>query len=332
MHRVRRVGFLAFASAMVASVLVGSAGARRTDATQVTFIYNQPVVQQFIPWLAANQNLFPSNVNVSVNFVSTAAILPLFQNGSAQFLTAGPPYTETATAAGVPMAHLGSWQLKSDIQFVAQPGISSIKDLAGKTIGITQPGSAAALWTNYVLNKAGLSNGDFHLISLWSLSALNAAFISGTVNAFVDAQPNTNKMLSSVSGSKVIFDFFTSDLQWPNGNIDASLPWVKAHPAATVSVLIGIDRALALTRSNPTLTKQLLATFTNDSDPNDIDVAYQAVLKFQKMVVPFPLASEQFIKKQMMLNGLTQVEPILPKTLLNSTYVTAATKQYKKTH
>jgi ABC-type nitrate/sulfonate/bicarbonate transport system substrate-binding protein len=303
------------------------AGASHADAVPVTISTNFPVVTQFPAWLAAQENLYPPSVNVTVQALSSTTQLPSLLAGGSQFAQTGGSFAELGQAAGVQIAYLAEYVPKTDVQVIAQPGINTMADLRGKKLGISAPGQASELWMNWAVNQAKLTTNDVTLISLGSLGGLDGAFLGGSIDAFVDAQPNTNAELSAVPGSKVIFNFWTSGMNFPQGLLVGYMPWVKAHPAATVAVLTGINRALALIRSSPALVEPLLAQFTNTTNQSDLNVAWNSLLQdMQTTLKPYPLASAQFVHTLLVENGF-DVHAVPPKAVIASpVYVNAAVK------
>ncbi|MEM7394228.1 MAG: ABC transporter substrate-binding protein [Verrucomicrobiota bacterium] len=86
---------------------------------------------------------------------------------------------------------------------VARPGIASIKDLKGKTIGV-EIGFVGHLLLLKALEKNGMTEKDVKLVNV-ATDETPQTLASGDVDAIVAWQPNSGKALEAVAGSKAIF-------------------------------------------------------------------------------------------------------------------------------
>lgn len=65
----------------------------------------------------------------------------------------------------------------------------SAKELKGKRIGVTAPGSSSQIMANYCLKAAGIKPNEVSIIGIGSSSGAIAAIRSGQVDAFVQLDP-----------------------------------------------------------------------------------------------------------------------------------------------
>ncbi|MBI4609388.1 MAG: ABC transporter substrate-binding protein [Candidatus Rokubacteria bacterium] len=70
-----------------------------------------------------------------------------------------------------------------------ETGLRSVRDLRGKTLGITQIGSTFHYSIGNILEKEGLALGDVELVPLQSLGAMSDALAAKRVDAIYTAQP-----------------------------------------------------------------------------------------------------------------------------------------------
>jgi NitT/TauT family transport system substrate-binding protein len=86
---------------------------------------------------------------------------------------------------------------------VARPGIGSLKDLAGKKIGV-EVGFVSHLLLLDGLRKAGMQESDVTLVNMPTNEAAQV-LASGDVDAVVAWQPNSGQALEQVPGSKAVY-------------------------------------------------------------------------------------------------------------------------------
>lgn len=86
---------------------------------------------------------------------------------------------------------------------VAKPGISSLKDLKGKKIGL-EVGVVEHLMLLNALKKAGMSESDVTIVNT-PTGQTPQVLASGQVDAIAAWQPNSGQALKAVAGSKSIY-------------------------------------------------------------------------------------------------------------------------------
>lgn len=69
------------------------------------------------------------------------------------------------------------------------PNFKSLKDLRGKRIGVTAPGSSSHAIANFVLATAGIKPSEVSFIGVGASSAAVAAIESGRIDAFTNLDP-----------------------------------------------------------------------------------------------------------------------------------------------
>lgn len=69
------------------------------------------------------------------------------------------------------------------------PGYKSLKDLRGKKIGVTAPGSSSHAIANFVLATEGIAPNEVSFIGVGASSAAVAAIRSGQIDAFTNLDP-----------------------------------------------------------------------------------------------------------------------------------------------
>ena len=95
---------------------------------------------------------------------------------------------------------------------VVKPGIQSIRDLKGKTVAASAPGTAPYFTLAWMLSKNGLSLKDVNIVNLEPQAAANA-MIAGTAN--LDAAMTYEPFLSAVRANPAAGKIIATTLDYP---------------------------------------------------------------------------------------------------------------------
>lgn len=115
--------------------------------------------------------------------------------------------------------------------------IKSIKDLAGKKVGVSAPGSSTDFFLKYLLKKNGVDPQDVAVIGVGLGATAVAAMEQGQIEAAVMLDPSVTvlqghhkdlRILSDTRTQKDTLAVFGGD--YPGGSLYSTAAWVKAHP------------------------------------------------------------------------------------------------------
>jgi NitT/TauT family transport system substrate-binding protein len=114
--------------------------------------------------------------------------------------------------------------------------IKSIKDLAGKKVGVTAPGSSTDFFLKFLLKKNGLDPTSASVIGVGLNATAVAAMEQGLVEAAVMADPAVTVLQGSHSDLRILADTRTQKDtletfggDYPGGSLYSTLAWVKSH-------------------------------------------------------------------------------------------------------
>lgn len=267
-----------------------------------------PIVQFYPLELGKDYGIFKKyGVDVNVKIVSDSAVAAAMNAGAIQFHITSPPGLELAYAAGVPTKLIGVYGNHTQTYLAADAGISSVKELVGKKIGITAPSGYSAIISKYALHNAGVPFNKVSFVPLGTTNP-NQALISGLANA-VDS--DTSQLLAAQKGKPGVhsLDNFTSVL-WPSGQIWGSTPWMSKHPQETAAFLRGFNAAVVRWNTDPAEAKAEIAKYNQTSNSALINTLYNATkAEFNKGSTPVQAPSyttESFISKVLRLTGFPQ--------------------------
>ncbi|HVZ53357.1 MAG TPA: ABC transporter substrate-binding protein [Pseudolabrys sp.] len=115
--------------------------------------------------------------------------------------------------------------------------IKSVKDLAGKKVGVSAPGSSTDFFLKYLLSKNGMDPNNTAVIGVGLGASAVAAMEQGQIDAAVMLDPAVTiladkykdlRILSDTRSEKDTLAVFGG--QYPGGALYTKAEWVAAHP------------------------------------------------------------------------------------------------------
>ena len=133
---------------------------------------------------------------------------------------------------------------------VVKPGINSIKDLKGKTVAASSPGTAPYFGLAWMLAKNGLSLKDVTIVNLEPQPAANA-MIAGT--AGIDAAMTYEPYLSAVRAKPEAGKIIATTLDYPMvmDTFGCTPKFLAENPKAAQGLTNAYFEALELIKSEP---------------------------------------------------------------------------------
>src|SRR6202790_61056 len=114
--------------------------------------------------------------------------------------------------------------------------IKSIKDLAGKKVGVSAPGSSTDFFLKYLLRKNGLDPAGTSVIGVGLGATAVAAMEQGQIDAAVMLDPSVTVLQGSHSDLRILSDTRTQKDtlavfggEYPGGALYSTKAWVNSH-------------------------------------------------------------------------------------------------------
>jgi len=129
--------------------------------------------------------------------------------------------------------------------------IKSIKDLAGKKVGVTAPGSSTDFFLKYLLKKNGLDPTSASVIGVGIGATAVAAMQQGQIEAAVMLDPSVTvlqgsypdlKILTDTRSQKDTIDVFGGE--YPGGALYTTVAWIKSHEKESQALATAIVNTL----------------------------------------------------------------------------------------
>jgi NitT/TauT family transport system substrate-binding protein len=114
--------------------------------------------------------------------------------------------------------------------------IKSIKDLAGKKVGVSAPGSSTDFFLKYLLKKNGVDPASVAVIGVGLGATAVAAMEQGQIDAAVMLDPSVTILQGSHSELRILSDTRTQNDtldvfggEYPGGALYSTASWVASH-------------------------------------------------------------------------------------------------------
>src|ERR1700740_314264 len=135
--------------------------------------------------------------------------------------------------------------------------IKSIKDLAGKKVGISAPGSSTDFFLKYLLKKNGVDPASTAVIGVGLGGASVAAMEQGQIDAAVMLDPSVTVLQGSHPDLRILSDTRTQKDtlaifggEYPGGALYSTTAWVASHEKEVQALTNAILNTLAWIHSH----------------------------------------------------------------------------------
>src|SRR5476651_1791158 len=135
--------------------------------------------------------------------------------------------------------------------------IKSIKDLAGKKVGVSAPGSSTDFFLKYLLKKNGVDPASVAVIGVGLGATSVAAMEQGQIDAAVMLDPSVTLLQGKFKDLKILSDTRTQkDTQavfggdYPGGALYSKADWIEKHPKETQALTTAIVNTLTWIHSH----------------------------------------------------------------------------------
>src|SRR5579875_1159154 len=218
--------------------LVHKKKAKPRSLFPVTFALPGASVDWGFLYLANRAGYFRDNgIKVTFDTVSVPAIVPGLVSGTFQ----ATPLTGTVLRAALGGA----------------PGISSVAQLAGKTIVTSPVGSSPYVTLKQLLVKAGVF-GKVNILSLGTETAQETAFISGQAQAIFLSFDNVVTAVSKVRGAKILVTPLQAGPTGGYSGLAVSRSFLVQHGTVVLGLIKSILEGVKLVLTQPARTEKLI--------------------------------------------------------------------------
>jgi NitT/TauT family transport system substrate-binding protein len=251
-----RTIFGRLAAALLALVLVSDMAAAQT---KVTIAVGGGACLCYLPTVLAKQLGEFQKAGLAVDLVDLKGgsdALKAVLGGSADVVSGYFDHCVNIAAKKQEMQSFVVYDRYPGLVLVVSPAhtseIKSIKDLAGKKVGISAPGSSTDFFLKYLLKKNGVDPASTAVIGVGLGGASVAAMEQGQIDAAVMLDPSVTvlqgshpdlRILSDTRTQKDTLDVFGGE--YPGGALYSTTAWISAHDKEVQALTNAILNTLA---------------------------------------------------------------------------------------
>jgi NitT/TauT family transport system substrate-binding protein len=294
------------------------------EPVQVRIGVAAPISEMVLPWLGLELGIWEKHgIDMSAELIPGGTqIVAGMVGGSLEGGIFAAPSVQGAIVQGAEIKWVAEWIHQPNLGFVVQEGIESIEDLRGETLAISNPGTTTAIFSDKVLRENGLDpQRDVVQRVVGGQGEALTAFATGQVAGAIFGAPLTFTALTT-PGAHVLVDY-TEEYVWPYSGLALSESFLDDNPEAAVRLLEALIEVIDAFKTNPELTKEVIARETNTADPALVDQAYElAASLMDDSPIPDPEASEAVVEE--LVFTLPAADGFDASLLIDDTYIKRA--------
>jgi ABC-type nitrate/sulfonate/bicarbonate transport system substrate-binding protein len=232
-----------------------------------------------------------------------------------------------AAAQGAPIHAVWVTYQKLDLQCIAGPKITSIKDLVGQNVGSTGAGGFSQTTMNACLTAGGVNPSQVHEITM-TRAEFVPALASGRIEAAVFHADDAYTVLHEIKGAHVLDDEYKTLPNYWYGSLNVRDSYAKTHALVVehaIAALMMADRWMSDPKNNAKFVQLAM------NDTSESRGAVQTAINFDRSiglwntscaVSPASIAFTSHLLLQQ--KSITQVPSF--SQVYNGTYCKAAAK------
>jgi ABC-type nitrate/sulfonate/bicarbonate transport system substrate-binding protein len=262
----------------LAACIVAAGIATLCHAETLRLGFSGATATQLAGAIAVEQKLFELyGVNVEFTQSAGTTMIRALDSGSLQVAIVGGGQALSAYLKGVEVRIISGLVNIVPFQLWAKPEITQLKDLRGKLIANTPPGTSLNLAAHILLMRAGLDPlRDVKLVAFGRLGLVSQALFTGVVDAALLSPPETIE--ARRSGMRLVLDLATARIPCPFTSVVTTKAVLEKSPAALDRFLRGILHGVKVALTNPDMAKKTIGRNMRLSDPEAIDEVYQRAI------------------------------------------------------
>jgi NitT/TauT family transport system substrate-binding protein len=280
---------LMLASLAAAALLTFGAGAPDARAAAVKIAVGGSSCICYLPSILAQQLGYYKEAGIDVeliDFKGGSTALTAVLGGSADVVSGFYDHT-VELASKKPMQSIVIFDKLPGLVLMISPksndSVKTIADLAGKTVGVSAPGSSTDFYLKYLLRKNGIDPNKVAVVGIGNGATSVAAMEQNQVQAAVMVEPAVTQMTSRHADQRILSDTRTvKDTiavfggEYPAGSFYALTTWVKAHPGESEKLAEAMVRTLQWIHSHSA--EEIMAKMPKEFTASDPAI-YLASLK-----------------------------------------------------
>jgi len=252
-------------------------------------------------WIAKDAGLFEKyglNVNLVVIAAGTAAIGAL-ASGDVEILGAPGSTTMVSAARGLPLVIIGTFG-PSAWKLAAHPSITSVKELRGKTVGISRPGTTIEFATRRALVKLGFTPGKDVQILATGLAESNKrimVMLQGKIDATLVSPDNLFEAEQRNLKLSVLSDLQDLGIYTSASDLSAKRDFLRNQRQRARAFMMAYCEAIWLGKADKNVALASFRKHMREQDPRRLETLHKSYVVDALPLKPYPM--EEIIQAEM---------------------------------
>jgi NitT/TauT family transport system substrate-binding protein len=313
-----------------------AAAAEKPVADKINVAYTT-ITGTFAPvWVAAEAGLFKKQrLDATLLYIpgGSRSVMAMM-GGNIHFNNHSALTSLEAYIRGSDLVYLASTMNRLDHVLIVDPSIKDVKDLRGKTLGVSALGSMTDFALREALRGLGVSDREVNILAAADSGARMAALRNGHLHGTL---VNGSQLLTaSRMGYKQLLDFSAVPVDMAVSAVLSRRAYVNEHSEMTVRYLKAWTEGIYLFKNRREIALPILRKFTRISEPELLEATYERYVKiFSTQVAPSVsvtksmlgfLARMRPVDKDIKLEGF--IEPRFVQELEKTGFLAEMKKQY----
>jgi len=242
--------------------------------------------------LAVEQKLFELyGVNVELNQSAGLTMIRALESQSLDVAIVGGGQALAAYMKGAEVRVVSGLVNTVPFQVWAKPEIAQLKDLKGRLVADTPPGTSLDLATRIMLARAGLDAArDVKLVAFGRLQLVSRALVGGVVDAALLSA--SDAVEARKAGLRMLLDMSAARIPCLFTSVVTSKNTLEKSPAALERFLRGLLHGIKLALTNPDMAKKSLSRSLRLTDADALEETYRQTAASYE---PLPLARKEAV-------------------------------------
>lgn len=262
---------------------------------RITFLYPSVSGTWLTPMIAKEAKYFDEE-GLFVELVRMgggARIVQGLLGGSAQVIHAGEPTVVAAVAGGSDAVIIAVLSHVPEHFLIARPEMAEVKDLKGRTVGVTTFGSTSDFILGFALKQYGLDpDKDVSIVQTGGQPEGFAALMAGRIYAQRMSFPLVLKAFKL--GMRNLVDFSKLGLEENKGPVITTRSYIARHRNTLMKFMKAHIRALHRYRTDKEFTKKVLTKYSKIQDEEILEGTWR---NHAKTILRVPRASLKSIQQ-----------------------------------
>ena len=240
---------------------------------RITFLYPSPAGSWAMPMIAKEAGYFNDErlVVELVRVGGSTRIVAALIGGSGQLIHAGEPAVVPAVAQGADAVLIGAISRVNRHHLITRPEIKEVKDLKGKTVGVTTFGSTSDYVLRVILEKHGLDpSKDVSIVQTGGQPEGMAAMAAGKIFAQRMSFPLHLKAMQL--GMKELVDL---PMEENTGTVITTRAYIAQRRSTVIRFMKAFIRGMHRYKTDKEFAKRVLSKFAQVEDEEILEATWR---------------------------------------------------------